>query len=280
MNHRVSYPVAEWIERIRAGETLSGISREVGLSRQRIHQRIVEYDKVGYLAAKGDALLSRQSQYPLDEWIELNRSGRSLRSIAEEWGISGSHISGLLKRDRPQNVVVMEESEESRLKRGAQTAIEQTLISYSDGDLLAALRAADEITHRANLRIQDYRAYSARHPGTPSSAIILNRFGKWCDACEAAGVPCVRGGGRRDGQPRVDWISPETCIEAVVLCRNELGLTRVPTAPIYDDWSRGRDGVPGQATVRKRLGGWRGVIAAVRDLGYPPAVLLEPEPSQ
>jgi hypothetical protein len=96
---------------------------------------------------------------------------------------------------------------------------------------------------------------------SPSTSLILERFG-WAKAIRlAGGIPT-----REYARPRRDYRTPEECLDAVVAFLADPD-ARLGGPASYSAWAVPR-GLPGDQTVRKRLGGWRNAKrAALQELG-------------
>mgnify|MGYP001312409572 CR=1 FL=1 len=119
---------------------------------------------------------------------------------------------------------------------------------YSDEELLASLRHADEL----GLRTAPRYARLAGDHGLPSMATLIHRFGSWNRAREQAGLE-VRSSQRR----HYDRIAVQRCLEAIAVIWRERG--EPPTFHGYDDTRRPAD--PCAATIRTRCGSWTQALA-------------------
>jgi hypothetical protein len=121
--------------------------------------------------------------------------------------------------------------------------------TWTDDALLDALRSA---AIRGRLTVAMYEAALANAPdgAMPSRSTILNRFGTWARAHDAAGL-LSRHHNTSHG------ITREGCLLAVMDCAADLG--RIPTLRDYEKWARDGRG-PSGTLVRVRFGSWRAVM--------------------
>jgi hypothetical protein len=101
----------------------------------------------------------------------------------------------------------------------------------------------------------EYDQLAKEHAGWPAAVTIAMNWG-WRATLEAAGLAKPRG----YRTTRSDKVPPERCWEAVHQVAREVG--RIPSCQDYDAASRGRSDLPSLAVVRRRLGGWRAILAA------------------
>lgn len=119
--------------------------------------------------------------------------------------------------------------------------------TFSDEDILDALRAAaaqcgEPLSHTR------YDAVS-RSVGGPSSARIIQRFGSWRSACQAAGV--TSGAAVREYQQRWDRAAVVAAVADYLASEGCTG-----SYADYTAWAAAEDGRPSGATVRNVMGGW------------------------
>jgi hypothetical protein len=127
--------------------------------------------------------------------------------------------------------------------------------AYTDAQILEALRAA--AAHgQGPLSHTRYDAVS-REVGGPSSARVIQRFGSWRTACEAAGV--APGTAARAYSAR--W-HRQSVADAVARYLSEEAATG--TYADYQAWAAGREDRPSGPTVRNVMGGWNEAKAATR----------------
>lgn len=126
--------------------------------------------------------------------------------------------------------------------------------AYTDEQILTALRAAAGLV-AGPLSHGRYDAL-AHAVGGPSSARVIQRFGSWRRACEAAGVES--GTPSRDYDRRWDRASVTDAV-AQFLADEDDG-----TYAGYQSWAKGHSERPSGATVRNVLGSWNDAKAAAR----------------
>lgn len=96
----------------------------------------------------------------------------------------------------------------------------------------------------------------AQREGWPSNQTFLLRWGTWRNACLTCGVAA----NPRSG-PSQRWTT-DACWNAVKTLQAEMG-GQVPSYKQYERWAAGNPDRPSGALVRRRVGGWRQVIATL-----------------
>ena len=117
--------------------------------------------------------------------------------------------------------------------------------TYSDQDLIEALRAAAEATERP-LSVKAYEVHQ-RAVGGPTYARIIQRLGSWNAALARSGLETravTRGYARR-------WDEDQMVAEVRRFLTEGGG-----SYAAYDAWARREPEAPSAQTVRNHFGGW------------------------
>lgn len=129
-------------------------------------------------------------------------------------------------------------------------------VKWSDDEILSAIRsiAVDGIANKVA-----YDAKYATEPrgSMPSLPTIINRYGLWSAAAQAAGLRTTR---KMSGLPYSNRMPAEGCLLAVEECAAELG--RLPSYAEYEEWAK-LTGAPSGALIRIRCGRWMAVIEII-----------------
>lgn len=123
---------------------------------------------------------------------------------------------------------------------------------YTDGEMLALLREAAQ-TVAGPLGGADYDRHR-EEVGGPHRMAIINRFGSWREACEAAGVTANT---TRSYTSR--W-SDDDLIEWVAAYLTVAGLGGTYNG--YAAWAKTEEGAPSGPALRRRFPRWGEVKAA------------------
>lgn len=228
---------AEQMCQLRAeGYSLQEIGVRFGLTRERVRQII--RDSGG--PDSGQAAIARRARISRER-AELRR--RALALIAEHPGLTAQEVAAPLGATQAEVRSALGDEARRLLvarHRGAPV--------FSDAIILAHLReAAREAGQPLTVRMyEDVRSGF----GGASSALVLQRFGTWREACVQAGV--------QHGQPvrrnyRRRW-TPEQLAQAVAAYLRHDG-TRGSFAD-YEAWARRTDGMPSGQTIRTHFGTW------------------------
>lgn len=228
-------------DRRAAGETLEEIGKRYGLSRERVRQIIETVggptgSEVKDLRAKRQAKQVAEDAARLRKLMHQN-PGRTRAELAELSGIPANRIGELLGEDARFLVTVKGSRER-----------------FSDEDIFRALRDAAALLDKplSNVRY----ATVAAEVGGPSVPRIMQRFGTWLNACEAAGV---RAGGQGRGNYIRRWTKPEILASVAEYLQSE---DCEASYAGYDRWSRTAPDAPSGTTVRNNLGRWADVKRA------------------
>ena len=122
-------------------------------------------------------------------------------------------------------------------------------VTWTDEQILDALRS---VADGDSLPVAAYEAARAKRK-LPSPPWIAMRFGSWAEAKRRAGLTVGAGGNANHHA----W-TPEQCLDAVLTLAREL--REPPTYNTYLTWHKDHPEHPCGTIVRRRLGGWRGVI--------------------
>lgn len=228
------------------GMPLREIADSVGISAERVRQ---------ILAASGRDLDPRylaqvRREGRLEEArggsagiMEGFRRGLSAAAVATQLGLDGASVSHVWEENA---------SESDRAERRRSSGRANREPSYSDDDLIDAIRSVAQVVDR----VPSTKDYAERSPrlGLPSLPTVTNRFGTWIAAVERAGMTpnaAFRTYSRT-------W-DAEACRAAMRSVVEELD--RVPSVSHYEALARSRDDLPSLATVRNRLGRWSELAA-------------------
>lgn len=131
---------------------------------------------------------------------------------------------------------------------------------WSDDDLLNAIRNVADADGLISVTV--YTATYVREPGAiPSYLTIVNRFGLWSTAVEAAGCHLRPWGNKVVGHYSTG-LTPEGAMLAVEECQAAIG--RVPSVKTYSVWAH-EVGAPSGERIRQVLGSWGVVLRALID---------------
>ena len=127
--------------------------------------------------------------------------------------------------------------------------------AFSDDDILRAIR---EAARRCGEPLSHARSDAvAREVHAPSSARVVQRFGTWRRACQAAGVAV--GATVREYHPRWGREQVTAAVAGYLAEEGSLG-----TYADYEHWARQSPDRPSGATVRNVMGGWSAAKAAAQ----------------
>ncbi len=220
-----------------AGEALASIGTDFGLTRERVRQIIRDHGQV----STADAQAARQAR--LDQQRDdlrqraatmvRQRPGLTMAQLADLLGVSKGQLSGVVDRETRALLV--------REKQGRRR--------WSDEQILHCLRRAADLYPGKPLTGHRYGKVR-KQVGGPTHVRVLQRFGTWLAACEAAGV-------RPGTAPRRRYARAWTETEMLGWVADYLAQpgTRGTYAG-YDEWARRTDGAPSSQTVRNRFGTW------------------------
>ncbi len=233
----------EMSARYLTGETLESIAVDFGLTRERVRQIVRDHGQV----SAADARAARQSQVVEKRdalrvraaAVVRQRPGLSPGQLADLLGVTKAELSVAL--DRETRVLLVRE------KHGNPR--------WSDEDILECLRQAAALHPGKPLTGHRYGTVK-KAVGGPTPVRILQRFGTWLAACEAAGVRA--GTAPRRGYTRA-WSESEL-LGWVADYLAQPGMRG--TYAGYDAWARRTAGAPSAQTVRNRLGAWAAVKRA------------------
>lgn len=227
------------------GLTLDEIGRRFGLTRERVRQIAsaggVSTGDAGGAKRRRDLDAARRVKGAL---MRGYRAGRSAPEMAKEHGIT--HRSA-------EEVIRYSATAEDRAHRSSNSA-KSKLPLYTQAQLAAAVRRVAE--HLGNVPSSKNYADLAPELGLPSLPTVIQRFGTWAAAVQAAGM--VSRAAARTYTRR--W-SDAACWSALEALVQELG--EMPTAQQYEVLAAGNDDLPSLATVRNRLGRWSEVASAL-----------------
>lgn len=126
-------------------------------------------------------------------------------------------------------------------------------VRYPDESIMENLRTAAEECGQP-LTIAAYNKF-ADGKGYPTNLTIMNRFGSWRAACEAAGVKA------NEQRPRRRVFDRDDCIAALQQCSMASNGV-IPSYMRYVEWAKANKYAPSAPTVRNRLGSWKEALQA------------------
>lgn len=135
---------------------------------------------------------------------------------------------------------------------------------YSDVEMVEALRAAND---GRSVTVVAYMEWTARRPSQPTHGAIMDRFGSWLKAHEAAGLPVTarqRAWARRETGDWRETFTLDDLGAAMRRCAEETR-TQMPTFAGYGIWNKTvATDAPTNHSQRKRCGSW---MAALTNAG-------------
>ena len=228
---------SEMLRRALNGEDFSVISRGHGVSREWV--RLVVKKHTG-LSAKDLKAARDSARMQFKVQRVRDHASENLDLPLDELAVH----SGLSVRETEE---VLGPAEAARRRRGRNVTA-----TTEPGQVLEDLRRVAALPGGRPLSGPFYD----KHRGEGlTSARLVQIFGTWSKACEAAGVEASSAVRANYTQ---GW-SREDCLRWVL---EYVRVTENPTFDGYGVWARGQDGAPSSGTVRLRCGKW---IATVRD---------------
>lgn len=244
-----------------AGESLKDIADRYGVARQRIHQVLGQYKD----RANPEALALRSVQ------------ARAQTAEAEYAALVEDVVDLLSDDPRMTLDDLVEELSEAGVEatyadvsRARREAIDSGRALYvprrevskrvSDAQLKRDLRrAAEAVKPKGSpLTIVKYQEWAKKHKDAVSTAVYVNRFGSWAEACRAARV-------RPGERVRSEYYSleREDAVAWVALYLDSI--TSNPTYTGYEAWASDVDGAPSGSWIR-HYGTWSDILIEAWDL--------------
>lgn len=248
----------EMSSRYATGETLESIAVDFGLTRERVRQIVRDHGQV----SAADARAARRAEV-VEQRDALRR--RAAAAVRQRPGLSAGQLADLLGVTAGELSAALDRDTRARLVREKHAKPQ-----WSDEDILDCLRQAAALHPGKPLTGHRYGKVK-KVVGGPTQVRILQRFGTWLAACEAAGV---RGGTAPRRRYERAWTESEL-LDWVAGYLAEPGMPG--TYAGYDAWARRTAGAPSAQTVRNRLGGWAAVkraaavLVAAREQARPAA---------
>lgn len=232
------------------GATLDEVGRAHGISHERARQLFVRAklpvrSKREHWAMRRRAALAA-ARARADEIVAAWSSGANARTIAKQLE---------LEELRVMEVIEEATNELDRRRRHARLRGHGKPVVATRQRCCAAVKAAAAILDHSPTA-EEYGALAAHHPEWPAAVTIAVNWG-WHSILVEAGYAPPR---TRPRKSRSDRVPPEACWRAVHLVAQEIG--RIPTCADYEQAARGRADLPSLTVVRRRLGGWEGVMEA------------------
>jgi hypothetical protein len=248
---RRRHDVAAMHAEYEAGATLEQVGALRGLTRERVRHLFVEAglptrDIRAYRQLQ--RLRALAAAEPLAEDIVLAwQAGGSPRVIANRLGLRTTAVEQVIDAHADEL--------DRRMHRANAAGGAPGPVKATRERCVACVREAAEILGRTPTSAE-YGDLAAQRPQWPAAVTIAVTWG-WRATLEAAGLVERR---RSFRAPRSDRVSIDVCWQAVRRVADEVG--RIPTCEDYARASKGRDDLPSLAVVRRRLGGWRAMLAA------------------
>jgi hypothetical protein len=228
-------------ELYKAGATLAEVGERYGVSRERVRQIFRDHGfRVRSIAETRALQRDRQIAEHAASICECFREHRDIGEVAKRLNLPEGLVKEVIK---------------TRFSKAQRRKPKATSKRYSDEELIGFLQETSRALGGV-LTVKGYNDYARGRQTAdgrpwPTNQTHGLRFGSWHAALTAAGLaanPSSPIAGRTlfdDGH----------CIDALRAAARELG--RPPTAEEYDGFARASNGgLPSQATVRIRLGGW------------------------
>ena len=229
------------------GGTLRSIGRDYNLSYERVRQLFQEHGLVSDSVRMDSA---RRYERILEAWerndeiIDSYKLSGNADAVVQDTGLRRAQVDTVLGAFKQRATY--------RNRGGTQKG----RVRYSDSTIMENLRTAAEECGQP-LTISAYNKF-ADGKGYPTNLTIMNRFGSWHAACEAAGVKA------NQQRPRRRVFDAEDCIAAIRQCTEENDGV-VPSYMRYVDWAKGNSQAPSAPTIRNRLGSWKEALEAAFD---------------
>jgi hypothetical protein len=125
---------------------------------------------------------------------------------------------------------------------------------YSDLEIARALRAAAKVAGEP-LSVGKYDKIRATFDG-PSAIRLIQRFGSWSQACQAAGV--------RSGDPKRSYARKWERSQIVEFVRTYLALSRKVSFADFSNWLKQVPNAPSAATCRNVGISWSALLKSAR----------------
>jgi hypothetical protein len=126
---------------------------------------------------------------------------------------------------------------------------------YSDGEIAGALRAAGKIAGEP-LSVGKYDKIRSTCAG-PSAIRLIQRFGSWSAACEAAGV--------KSGEAKRTYVRRWERSQIVDLVRQYLRASRKVSFQDFSQWLKKVPNAPSSATCRNVGVSWSSLLESARE---------------
>jgi hypothetical protein len=219
--------------------TLDEVGQKYGLTRERVRQLQVRY--LGVSAKTFHARRAALTQAERDQRIAAYAAEHptaSGRQIADAVKVSFGEVRDVIG---PDQVALRE------------PASRRSVASVDDDGVFAEIRRIAAKPGGTPLRSTFFDAHRA--PGMIGADRVIQRFGTWREACEAAGVepmPSVRKTYTRR------WCDDDL---RTVLDRYVVEAWGTWSYARFEEWLRTQDGAPSAQTVRNQLGGkWQDLL--------------------
>lgn len=229
-----------------SGKTLRDIGKQNNLSYERVRQLFNQYDLVPR-RTRIDSVRRYERMVEAwerkDEIIDAYKRLGNVHSVVEETGMRRKQVEMVLGHFKHRATY--------RNRGGTQRGSYR----YSSESIKESLREAAK-QYGQPLTVVAYTRYAEGKP-CPTNLTVMNRFGSWRAACDAAGVESNR------RNYRELMFDNQACADALRKCAKDRDGT-VPSYTAYDAWARKQSNrAPSGATIRKRFGSWSQALESV-----------------
>lgn len=256
------------LELAQLGWTLEEIGGDVGVSRERVRQLLRDHPEIA--ATRKQAAAERRANLAAEDKASARHDEAELARLhivnaGHDPDAVIDHLEKTRRVAKTARSLSLDPAIVRRLYRAAAPpfrVVERTPAAtrrFEDEQMIDYLRIAAHHLKTTRLTSAAYQAFAGRQNLTPqvwpSAQSIMQRFGSWVDAVEAAGLEATR---KREYEQN---FPPARCREFVDRYIREVSLAgRRPTLGGYASWA-GEHGAPSAATIRNRLGRWGDVLA-------------------
>lgn len=221
--------------------TLGYSYREIGEMHGYSHERVRQV--IGHLDLVAPAELRRQqTARKIADWLHLNGPA-PLGRLVSELGVNERSLTYLARKVPgviPLHLVVLNPR--------------PTVNQYSRDDLLEALReVAGRVPATSRSQGMSHTRYDKhRRNDQPSAPLVINRFGGWEAACDAAGVASGRWTRPKETYAS-KWTEADLLESVAEYARHAAAAGAKPTYTGYDKYQQDQHHLPSGTTVRNRM---------------------------
>lgn len=226
--------------RAEAGEDLTAIGKDYAMSRERARQIVAKTTTM----SNEDIRQARQRRRDADRAQAENLKAQQIREIADQH--PQATLNTLVTLTGHPLATVRDALDWTERERRCDS---QNYTSVPEAEVLAEIRRVANLPAGSPLTGAFYEQHRNDGVGV-SHARLLQRYGTWTAACEAAGVPAT--GPNPTRTYARNW-TEEVMVELVwVYLSNHTGGTYAG----FEAWLRTQDGTPSAQTVRNSIGSW------------------------